>query len=114
VSQRIGLLGGSFNPVHEGHVHISLEAIKRLRLDAVWWLVSPQNPLKSSEGMAPYAERLASAQSYARHPRIHVSGIEKTLGTRYTIDTLRALTKRMPRQQFLWLMGADNLAQLHR
>ena len=114
MSKRIGLLGGSFNPAHEGHLHISLEAMKRLKLDAVWWLVSPQNPLKSTDGMAAYEDRFASAEAMARHPRIHVSDIEQTLGTRYTVDTLRQLIKRAPRNQFVWLMGADNLAQLHR
>lgn len=114
MSLRIGLLGGSFNPAHEGHLHISLEAMKRLNLHAVWWLVSPQNPLKSTDGMAPYAERFASAEAMATHPNIMVSGIEQKLGTRYTVDTLRTLTARMPRHQFVWLMGADNLNQLHR
>ena len=77
MSQRIGLLGGSFNPAHEGHLHISLEAMKRLKLDAVWWLVSPQNPLKPTDGMAAYEARFASAEAMARHPRIHVSNIEQ-------------------------------------
>lgn len=109
---RVGLLGGSFNPAHAGHRHISLEAMKRLGLDAVWWLVSPQNPLKPAAGMAPFAERMDSARRAARHPRIVVTGIEAELGTRYTADTLRALTARFPRTEFVWLMGADNLAQI--
>lgn len=110
--QRIGLLGGSFNPAHDGHLYISLEALKRLRLDAVWWLVSPQNPLKSSDDMAPLATRMASAETIARHPRIYVSDIEARLGTRYSVDTIAALRRRYPKTRFVWLMGADNLVQM--
>ena len=109
---RIGLLGGSFNPAHEGHRHISLEALRRLDLDQVWWLVSPQNPLKSATGMAPQAERIAAAAALARHPRIRVTGLESLLGTRFTADTLAHLVRRFPRVRFVWLMGADNLAQI--
>lgn len=110
----IGLLGGSFNPAHEGHRHISLLALKRLRLDEVWWLVSPQNPLKPVAGMAPFEQRLAGARAIARHPRIRVSGIEAQLATTYTAETLRKLRRRLPRIRFVWLMGADNLSQFHR
>ena len=110
----IGLLGGSFNPAHEGHRHISLLALKRLRLDAVWWLVSPQNPLKPVTGMATFEQRLAGARAMARHPRIRVTGIEAQLATTYTAETLRKLRRRLPRIRFVWLMGADNLAQVHR
>lgn len=106
---RIGLLGGSFNPAHEGHRHISLVALRRLGLHQVWWLVSPQNPLKPEQGMAPFADRMRSAQAMARHPSIHVSDIETQLGTRYTADTIRQLTNRAPATRFVWLMGADNL-----
>jgi len=109
---RIGLLGGSFNPAHEGHRHISLLALKHLHLDELWWLVSPQNPLKSTNDMAPFAERLASARAMARHPRIRVSDMETRLHTRYTADTLHALRARFPQTRFVWLMGADNLAQI--
>ncbi len=109
----IGLLGGSFNPAHAGHRHISEIALKRLRLDELWWLVSPQNPLKPVAGMAPFAERLAGARAIARHPRIRVTGIEADLRTSYTAETLRRLTRRFPRIRFIWLMGADNLAQIH-
>lgn len=109
---RIGLLGGSFNPAHEGHLHISLLALRRLRLDQVWWLVSPQNPLKPEKGMASLDARLESARRLARHPRLHVTDIEARLGTRYTADTLRALKRRFPRARFVWLMGADNLLQI--
>jgi nicotinate-nucleotide adenylyltransferase len=111
---RVGLLGGSFNPAHEGHRHLSLVALKALRLHQVWWLVSPQNPLKRSAGMAPLPERLASARAVARHPRIRVTDLERRLGTRFTVDTLAALRRRWPRIDFVWLMGADILAQLPR
>lgn len=110
---RVGLLGGSFNPAHTGHRYISLEALKRLGLDQVWWLVSPQNPLKTTAGMAPMATRLALAADVARHPRIRVLPLEARLGTRYTADTLRRLAA-WPNHRFVWLMGADNLAQLPR
>ncbi len=111
---RIGLLGGSFNPAHRGHRHISLWAMKRLGLDAVWWLVSPGNPLKDRADMAPLSARLRSARAVARHPRIRPLALESQLGTRYTIDTLKALKRRFPQHRFIWLMGADNLAQFHR
>ena len=110
--QRIGLLGGSFNPAHEGHFYISCEALKRLRLDAVWWLVSPQNPLKAADDMAPLAARAASARAVARHPRIQVTTIEDQLGTSYSVDTIARLQQRFPAARFVWLMGADNLAQM--
>ena len=109
---RIGLLGGSFNPAHEGHLAISREALHRLRLDQVWWLVSPQNPLKSAADSAPLAERIAAARARARHPRIRVGAIESALGTVYSVDTLKALVRRFPRVNFVWLMGADNLGQV--
>lgn len=112
--KRVGLLGGSFNPAHRGHRRISLGAIRALGLDEVWWLVSPGNPLKPAAGMAPLAARLASAQTMARHAPIHATAIEARLGTRYTVDTLRALQRRHPHIRFVWLMGADNLAQFHR
>lgn len=110
----IGLLGGSFNPAHEGHRHISEVALKRLGLDYVWWLVSPQNPLKPAKGMAPLAARLDGARRYARHPRIIATDIERDLGTRYTVDTVGALLCRFPQVHFVWIMGSDNLAQFHR
>ena len=111
---RVGLLGGSFNPAHGGHRRISLFALDALGLDEVWWLVSPGNPLKSKAGMAPLAARLASAASRARGTRIRPTAIERELGTRYTLDTSRALRRRYPKVQFIWLMGSDNLAQFHR
>ncbi|MFO1087318.1 MAG: nicotinate-nucleotide adenylyltransferase [Reyranellaceae bacterium] len=111
-ARRIGLLGGSFNPAHEGHRHISLEALKRLGLDEVWWLVSPQNPLKAGDGMEPLASRVARARQLARHPHIRVDAPELLLGTRYTLDTVRALGRCYPKARFVWLMGADILPQL--
>lgn len=111
----IGLLGGSFNPAHAGHVNLSREAIKALGLDGVWWLVSPQNPLKPQKGMADFEQRFAKAQAVAKaHGRIHVSDFEQQAGTQYTVDTLRALVKSHRDVRFVWLMGADNLAQMHR
>jgi nicotinate-nucleotide adenylyltransferase len=107
----IGLLGGSFNPAHGGHRAISLFAAKALGLDEVWWLVSPGNPLKPKSGMAPLPARLAHARKFARRAPIRATTIEQDLGTRYTIDTLRALIARYPRNRFIWLMGGDNLEQ---
>lgn len=111
---RTGLLGGSFNPAHRGHRKISMHAIAALELDEAWWLVSPGNPLKPAKGMAPLAARLASAGMMARRLPIRATAIERELGTRYTIDTLRVLIRRYPKRRFIWLMGADNLAQFHR
>jgi nicotinate (nicotinamide) nucleotide adenylyltransferase/ribosome silencing factor RsfS/YbeB/iojap len=109
------LLGGSFNPAHGGHLHISLLALQRLNLDEVWWLVSPQNPLKDVKGMAPFEKRLADAAAFvAGHPRVKVSGIEASFNTNYTADTIAALERRFPHTRFVWLMGGDNLAQLPR
>lgn len=112
--QSVGLLGGSFNPAHGGHRALSLTALKRLGLDWVWWLVAPQNPLKPSGETFPLADRIVWAESVAAHPRILVTGIEASLGTRYTADTLSVLRRRFPATRFVWLMGADNLAQFHR
>ena len=109
---RIGLLGGSFNPAHSGHRHLSHEALKRLKLDRIWWLVSPQNPLKPARGMAELEDRIASATAIADDHRIWVTDIEARLGTRYTADTLRKLTGTYPHADFVWLMGADNLIQI--
>jgi nicotinate-nucleotide adenylyltransferase len=110
---RIGLLGGSFNPAHAGHLAVSLEALRRLRLDRVWWLVSPQNPLKPSDETPDLEQRLAAARAVADHPRLIVTDLERRIGTRYSVDTLEWLTKRC-RARFVWLIGADNLAQLPR
>lgn len=112
---RVGLLGGSFNPAHDGHAHISRLALRHLHLDQVWWLVSPQNPLKSADGMAGLADRLAGAQAViGKDERIRVTDIERHLGTRYTADTLAALKDRFPDVKFVWLMGADILVQMPR
>ena len=111
---RVGLLGGSFNPAHAGHRHVATLARKRLRLDQVWLLVSPGNPLKPHEGMAPFAQRLAGAQRLGDGRRVLATGIEAALGTRFTFDTLRMLRRRFPRVRFVWLMGADILVQLPR
>lgn len=111
---RIGLLGGSFNPAHRGHRRITLAAIRALGLDEAWWLVSPGNPLKPAAGMAPLAARLGSARRMARRAPIRATAIEARLGTRYTVDTIRALQRRYPKRRFIWLMGADNLAEFHR
>ena len=108
----IGLLGGSFNPAHGGHRAISLNAIDALGLGELWWLVSPGNPLKPKAGMASLPARLGSAQRMARRSPIRATAIEAELGTRYTIDTLKKLVRRYPNRQFIWIMGADNLAQL--
>ena len=111
---RIGLLGGSFNPAHEGHLHISQEALKRLKLDQVWWLVSPQNPLKSTSNMASYAERFESARKVTQHDRrIKISDFEKKNGLTYTYETLSAIKKHYPKIKFVWIMGADNLPTFH-
>ena len=110
----VGLLGGSFNPAHAGHRHLSELALKRLGLDEVWWLVSPQNPLKPEAGMAKLAERLGSAAALCRHPRMSARDVEARMGTRYSADTLALLKRRFPRVRFVWLMGADNLIQIPR
>lgn len=111
---RIGLLGGSFNPAHGGHRRISLFAMKALGLDEVWWLVSPGNPLKPKAGMAPLVARVESARRQARRAPIRVTALERELGTRFTVDTLRKVVRRWPRRSFVWLMGSDNLGQFHR
>ncbi|MEO5972024.1 MAG: nicotinate-nucleotide adenylyltransferase [Sphingomicrobium sp.] len=113
--QRIGLLGGSFNPAHRGHRRVSLAALDALGLDEVWWLVSPGNPLKPDQGMAPFAARVASARRLARRAPIRVSDFEARAGTRFSADTLRVLLRRAPhRRRFVWLIGADTLSDFHR
>lgn len=110
--QRIGLLGGSFDPPHAGHVHISRWALKAIGLDAVWWLVSPGNPLKEN-GPADIDRRVAACNALVHHPRIHVTDIERHLGSPFTANTLKHLGQRYPAVRFVWLMGADNLASFH-
>ena len=109
----VGLLGGSFDPAHEGHAHITREALKRMGLDQVWWLVSPGNPLKARQP-APLADRLGRAKAVMRHPRVKVTALEAGLGTRVTVDTIAGLRAIYPGVTFVWLMGADNLVQFHR
>jgi nicotinate-nucleotide adenylyltransferase len=110
-----GLLGGSFNPAHAGHRAISLKALSVLELDELWWMVSPGNPLKKgASDMAALADRFASAQSQSRRTRIRATAIEREFGTVYTVETLRKLVARYPKRRFIWIIGSDNLAQLHK
>jgi nicotinate-nucleotide adenylyltransferase len=111
---RVGLLGGSFNPPHAAHRAISLFALKRLKLDRVWWLVTPGNPLKDTSKLAPLAPRIAAARRLTHHPRIDVTGLEAVIKTRYTYDTIKWLIARCPGVHFVWIMGADNLRSFHR
>lgn len=111
--QRIGLLGGSFDPPHAGHIHVTLWALRALALDRVWWLVSPGNPLKP-RGPAGIGQRIAACRQLIRHPRVVVTDIERRLGSPYTADTLARLSRLYPGVRFIWLMGADNLATFHR
>jgi nicotinate-nucleotide adenylyltransferase len=112
--QKIGLYGGSFNPAHPGHRQASILALRRLGLDQIWWLVTPANPLKDADNLPPQAERMQQAAEVAEHPRIVISGAEAVLRTRYTADLIRNLRRRAANVSFVWIMGADNLAQLHR
>ena len=111
---RIGLFGGTFDPPHAAHLAASLLAIKRLKLDRLWWLVTPGNPLKDTRGLAPLDQRLAAARALTRHPRIDFSGLEAVIKTRYTYDTILYLTTRCPGVRFVWIMGADNLRSFYR
>ncbi len=111
---RIGLYGGSFNPAHAGHRHVSLMALKRLRLDRIWWIVTPGNPLKDTGELASTDMRMAQARDIADDPRIDVTAFEREIGARYTVDTLAYLKRRFPGVRFVWVMGADNLAGFDR
>lgn len=111
---RIGLFGGTFDPPHLAHLAASLLALKRLKLDRVWWLVTPGNPLKNTRGLAPLESRIAAARALTHHPRIDVTGIEAVINTRYTYDTISWLLACCPRVRFVWIMGADNLRSFHR
>jgi nicotinate-nucleotide adenylyltransferase len=113
--QRIGVMGGSFNPPHEGHLIVARTALRRLRLDQLWWLVTPGNPLKSHDGLAPLAQRMAGCRALAgRDPRMRVTSFEADLGSPYTAKTLQFLKRRYPASRFVWVMGADNLAHFDR
>ena len=111
---RIGLFGGTFDPPHEAHLGASLLALKRLKLDRVWWLVTPGNPLKNTSGLAPLQKRIEAARALTAHPRIDVTGLEAVINTRYTYDTILWLKTCCPGVQFVWIMGADNLRSFHR
>lgn len=111
---RVGILGGSFNPPHEGHVHISKMALNTLHLDAVWWLVTPLNPLKSRENLLPMQERLALSREIMDHPKIVVTGLEADLGTSHSYGTIKKLKKHFPQTQFAWITGMDNAHSLHK
>jgi nicotinate-nucleotide adenylyltransferase len=111
---RIGLFGGSFNPAHEAHRAVSLLAMKKLRLDRLWWLVTPGNPLKDTRELPALEERIAQAATLADHPRIDVTGFEAVIGTKYSCDTIRWLKTEAPGTHFVWIMGADNLKSFHR
>jgi len=110
----IGLLGGTFNPPHDGHRHISLEAMRRLGLDRVWWLVTPGNPLKDHDGLAPMDQRAKDCASVANHPKISITTIERKIGSAYTANTVEHITRRARGTTFVWLMGGDNLAGFHK
>ena len=113
-NRRVGLLGGSFNPAHEGHIHISLVALKMLRLDAIWWLVTPQNPLKSAQGLAPYKQRLDYCQQIVQHPRILVTNLEEQISSRYTYETICTLGAHFPLTDFVYITGMDNALSFHK
>lgn len=112
--QRVGLFGGSFNPPHSGHVHVCDQALRRLQLDQIWWLVTPGNPLKDTSDLAPLADRIAACEAITPDPRMKITACEMAMPTRYTADTLAQITLRNPTVSFVWIMGADNLGQFHR
>ena len=112
--QRVGLMGGTFNPPHEGHALCATTALRRLELDQLWWMVTPGNPLKSGAGLAPLEKRIAASRALIHDPAIKVTGFEAALDSPYTYATVRYLTQHMPRVRFVWVMGADNLASFHR
>ncbi|WP_084633942.1 nicotinate-nucleotide adenylyltransferase [Maritalea myrionectae] len=111
---RIGLFGGSFNPAHEGHRLVTRQALKRLGLDAIWWLVTPGNPLKDHSELKPLSERIAAARNLMDHPRVRITGFEAKHGFKYSYDTLAYLKQTLPGRKFVWIMGADNLVSFHK
>lgn len=111
---KIGLFGGSFNPIHDGHLLVAEQCLQRLGLDAVWFLVSPGNPLKNHDELAPLKDRVEDARALLDHPRIKVTGFEAAHGFRYTYDTLKFLTQTLPDRNFVWIMGADNMVSFHK
>jgi nicotinate-nucleotide adenylyltransferase len=111
---RIGLYGGTFNPAHAGHRHVSLLALKRLKLNRLWWIVTPGNPLKERGGLRPACERAEAARPLARHPRIDITCFEEEIGAQFTVDTLAYVAGRCPAVRFVWIMGADSLGSFHR
>jgi nicotinate-nucleotide adenylyltransferase len=112
--QRVGLMGGTFNPPHEGHAVCATMALRRLELDQLWWTVTPGNPLKSGAGLPELGARMAASCPFARSPAIKITSFEAALGSPYTYATIRFVTRRFPRVRFVWVMGADNLATFHR
>ena len=111
--QRIGLFGGSFNPPHEGHVHVCEQALRRLQLDHIWWLVTPGNPLKDTSNLAPLEQRIEACELITTDPRMKITACEANMSTRYTADTLKHIVERNSDVNFVWIMGADNLGQFH-
>ncbi|MDQ0314627.1 nicotinate-nucleotide adenylyltransferase [Amorphus orientalis] len=114
IGQRIALFGGTFNPPHKGHRHVALTGLARLGVDQVWWLVTPGNPLKSHDGLTSLEDRVKATRAFADHPRMVVTAFEANYNFRYTADTIAFVCRRFPSVRFVWLMGADNLATLHR
>ncbi len=112
-NMRVGILGGSFNPPHAGHVHISQIALNSLKLDVIWWLVTPLNPLKSPDNLLPITERIALSRKINTNPKIIVTGIEENFGTQYSYATIKQLKKNFPNTQFAWISGMDNIRTLH-
>lgn len=111
--QRVGLFGGSFNPPHLGHVHVCEQALTRIGLSQIWWLVTPGNPLKDHSNLAPLAKRIQACEDITTDPRLKITAVERDLPTRYTADTLSHIVERNPSVDFIWIMGADNLGQFH-
>ncbi len=112
-NMRIGLFGGSFNPSHVGHRLVSRQVLKRLNLDAMWWLVTPGNPLKDNSNLAPLEQRVDDARTLIKMPNVHVTGFEAVHGFRYSFDSLSYLKKTLPERKFVWVMGGDSFENFH-